>query len=178
MKKLLATSIIAVSSMLTINACTNVGAATDTTASATPMPAHKDGMGMGMRGDMAKLNLTDAQKAQIKAIYQQNRGDKDERGTRMNEWQQKREQVQALVNSKTLNTAQLNQLADAEAAQAKARFVKHVQTEHAIAQVLTKEQRDKLAEMRKERPEKGMHDMRHPSKKDGNMKPPMPNSDY
>ncbi|GAA0319312.1 Spy/CpxP family protein refolding chaperone [Psychrobacter aestuarii] len=162
MKKLLTASALALSSALTITACTNVGAATDTTAPATPMAAHKDAM--GMRGDMAKLNLTDAQKAQIKAIYQQNRGDKGERGARMNEWQQKREQVQALVNNKTLNTAQLNQLADAEAAQAKARFVKRVQTEHAIAQVLTKEQRDKLAEMRKERPKKGMHAMRHHDK--------------
>jgi len=176
MKKLLATSIIAVSSMLTITACTNVGAATDTKAPTTPMTAHKDGM--GMRGDIAKLNLTDAQKAQIKAIYQQNRGDKNERGARMNDWQQKREQVQTLVNSKTLNTAQLNQLADAEAAQAKARFVKRVQTEHAIAQVLTKEQRTQLTEMRKEHHQKGMHGMRHHGKKDGNMKPPMTNNSY
>ena len=66
MKKALALSAIALSSMLTITACTNVGAATNPAAPATHMPAHKD----ELRGHMAKLDLTDTQKAQIKAIYQ------------------------------------------------------------------------------------------------------------
>lgn len=61
------------------------------------------------------------------------------------------QQIQALTNASTLNTAALNRLADQRAAKEKQRFIERVQTQHAIAQVLTAEQRAKLAQMKEDR---------------------------
>ena len=167
MKKLLIGSVLAMSSVLTVTGCTSVNATTDTT-SATPATTqmqkqHKAGMkdGMykdGMRGPMSQLDLTATQQAQIKAIMQEKySGHKNDRTKHQAERAQMQQQMQALTNAKTLDTAAVNRLADQQAAKAKQRFIERVQTEHAIAQVLTPEQRQKMAQLKSERKAKGHH---------------------
>ena len=65
--------------------------------------------------------------------------------------QQMHAQTQALINSPTLNTASLNNLAEQQAAFSKQRFIERVQTQHAMAQILTDEQKAQLEKMREER---------------------------
>ena len=67
------------------------------------------------------------------------------------------QQVQALTDAKTLNNAAVNRLADQEAAKTKQRFIQRIETQHAIAQVLTPEQRQKMAQLKSERKAKGYH---------------------
>ena len=172
MKKLLIGSVLAISSVLTVTGCTSVNATTDTT-SATPTTSsiqkhHKAGMkngmhkgGMhkdGMRGAIAQLDLTATQQAQIKAIMQEKYNDrKNDRSKYQAERAQMQQQIQTLTNAKTLDTAAVNRLADQQAAKTKQRFIERVQTEHAISQVLTPEQRQKMAQLKSERKAKGHH---------------------
>ena len=162
MKKLLIGSVLAMSSVLTVTGCTSVNATTDT-MSATPTTTsmqkqHKAGMKDGMRGPMAQLDLTAAQQAQIKAIMQEKyTGNKNDRSKYQAERAQMQQQMQALTNAKTLDAAAVNRLADQQAAKTKQRFIERVQTEHAIAQVLTPEQRQKMAQLKSERKAKGHH---------------------
>ena len=153
MKKLLLGSVLAASSIFTVTACTSVNATTDTTPTSQMQKNHKDGMKKGeMRGPMSKLDLTATQQAQIKAIMQNKRGDRTaDRAEHQAERAQMDQQIQALTNASTLNTAALNRLADQRAAKEKQRFIERVQTQHAIAQVLTAEQRAKLAQMKEDR---------------------------
>ena len=161
MKKLLIGSVLAISSVLTVTGCTSVNATTDTTPATTTnmQKQHKDGMGKGgMRGPMSQLDLTATQQAQIKAIMQEKySGNKNDRTKYQAERAQMQQQMQALTNAKTLNTAAVNRLADQQAAKAKQRFIERVQTEHAIAQILTPEQRQKMAQLKSERKAKGHH---------------------
>ena len=167
MKKLLIGSVLAMSSVLTVTGCTSVNATTDTmsaTPTATSMQKqHKAGMkdGMhkdGMRGAMAQLDLTATQQAQIKAIMQEKyTGNKNDRSKYQAERAQMQQQMQTLTNAKTLDAAAVNRLADQQAAKTKQRFIERVQTEHAIAQVLTPEQRQKMAQLKSERKAKGYH---------------------
>ena len=163
MKKLLIGSVLAISSVLTVTGCTSVNATTDTT-SATPTTTnmqkqHKAGMHKGgMRGPMSQLDLTATQQAQIKAIMQEKySGNKNNRSKYQAERAQMQQQMQALTNAKTLDAAAVNRLADQQAAKTKQRFIERVQTEHAIAQVLTPEQRQKMAQLKLERKAKGHH---------------------
>lgn len=163
MKKLLIGSVLAISSVLTVTGCTSVNATTDTT-SVTPTTTnmqkqHKAGMHKGgMRGPMAQLDLTATQQAQIKAIMQEKySGNKNNRSKYQAERAQMQQQMQALTNAKTLDAAAVNRLADQQAAKTKQRFIERVQTEHAIAQVLTPEQRQKMAQLKLERKAKGHH---------------------
>ena len=153
MKKLLLGSVLAASSIFTVTACTSVNATTDTTPTSQMQKNHKDGMKKGeMRGPMSKLDLTATQQAQIKAIMQNKRGDRTaDRAEHQAERAQMDQQIQALTNASTLNTAALNRLADQRAAKEKQRFIERVQTQHAIAQVLTAEKRAKLAQMKEDR---------------------------
>ncbi|MBA6245264.1 MULTISPECIES: Spy/CpxP family protein refolding chaperone [unclassified Psychrobacter] len=153
MKKLLLGSVLAASSIFTVTACTSVNATTDTTPTAQMQKNHKDGMKKGeMRGPMSKLDLTATQQAQIKAIMQNKRGDRTaDRAEHQAERAQMDQQIQALTNASTLNTAALNRLADQRAAKEKQRFIERVQTQHAIAQVLTAEQRAKMEQMKEDR---------------------------
>lgn len=167
MKKLIIGSVLALSSVITVTGCTSVNATTDTTP-ATPTTTsmqkqHKSGMkdGMhkgGMRGPMAQLDLTATQQAQIKAIMQEKYNDrKNDRSKYQAERAQMQQQIQTLTNAKTLDAAAVNRLADQQAAKTKQRFIERVQTEHAIAQVLTPEQRQKMAQLKLERKAKGHH---------------------
>jgi len=153
MKKLLLGSVLAASSIFTVTACTSVNATTDTTPTAQMQKQHKAGMKKSeMRGPMSKLDLTATQQAQIKAIMQNKRGDRTaDRAEHQAERAQMNQQIQALTNASTLNTTALNRLADQQAAKEKQRFVERVQTQHAIAQVLTAEQRAKLAQMKEDK---------------------------
>lgn len=170
MKKLIIGSVLAISSVLTVTGCTSVNATTDTTpATTTNMQKHhkagmKNGMhkgGMhegGMRGAMAQLDLTATQQAQIKAIMQEKySSNKNDRSKYQAERAQMQQQMQTLINAKTLDAAAVNRLADQQAAKTKQRFIERVQTEHAIAQVLTPEQRQKMAQLKLERKAKGHH---------------------
>ncbi|MGO2998401.1 MAG: Spy/CpxP family protein refolding chaperone [Moraxellaceae bacterium] len=105
---------------------------------------------------MSKLNLTATQQAQIKAIMQEKHGDRvADREKHQAERAQMEQQIQALTNASTLNNAAVNRLADQQAAKAKQRFIERVQTQHAISQVLTAEQRAKMEQLKSERQEKG-----------------------
>ena len=170
MKKLIIGSVLAISSVLTVTGCTSVNATTDTTpATTTNMQKHhkagmKNGMhkgGMhegGMRGAMAQLDLTATQQAQIKAIMQEKySGNKNDRSKYQAERAQMQQQMQTLTNAKTLDAAAVNRLADQQAAKTKQRYIERVQTEHAISQVLTPEQRQKMAQLKLERKAKGHH---------------------
>jgi Spy/CpxP family protein refolding chaperone len=159
MKKLLLGSAIALSSVFTVTACTSVNANTDTTPSTTQVQKqHKAGMKKGgmkkgeMKGPLSQLDLTEAQQAKIKAIMEAKHGDrKAERTQHQAERAQMDQQIQALTNARTLNSAAVNRLADQQAAKEKQRFIERVQTQHAIAQVLTAEQRAELAQMKEDR---------------------------
>jgi len=165
MKKLIIGSVLALSSVITVTGCTSVNATTDTTpATTTNMQKHhkagmKDGMRKGgMRGPMAQLDLTATQQAQIKAIMQEKYNDrKNDRSKYQAERAQMQQQMQTLTNAKTLDAAAVNRLADQQAAKTKQRFIERVQTEHAIAQALTPEQRQKMAQLKLERKAKGHH---------------------
>lgn len=162
MKKLLIGSVLAMSSIFTVTACTSVNATTNTTPTTSKMQ-HKDGMKKGgMRGPMAQLDLTAEQQAQIKAIMQQKySGHKNDRTKYQAERAQMHQQMEALTNASTLNTAAVNRLADQQAAKTKQRFIERVQTQHAISQVLTAEQRAKLAKLQAEKMSKGYKGSKH-----------------
>ncbi|WP_201581285.1 Spy/CpxP family protein refolding chaperone [Psychrobacter glacincola] len=166
MKKLLMGSVLAMSSIFTVTACTSVNATTDTTPTTSKMQ-YKDGMKKamnkgGMRGPMSQLDLTATQQAQIKAIMQAQHGDrKADRTKNKAERAQMQQQMQVLTNSSTLNTAAVNRLADQQAAKTKQRFIERVQTQHAISQVLTAEQRAKLATLKAEKMAKGHKGSEH-----------------
>jgi len=85
--------------------------------------------------------LREAQKQKRQANAQQDKA----------KMQQLHAQTEALINSPTLNTAALNSLADQQAALSKQRFVERVQAQHAMAQILTAEQKAELTKMREER---------------------------
>ncbi|HSP85997.1 MAG TPA: Spy/CpxP family protein refolding chaperone [Psychrobacter sp.] len=164
MKKLLIGSVLAMSSVLTVTACTSVNATTDTAPTTSKMQKHhqdgiKNGMHKdGMRGPMAQLDLTATQQAQIKAIMQEKNGDrKNDRAKYQAERMQMQQQIQVLTSARTLDSAAVNRLADQQAAKTKQRFIERIQTQHAISQVLTPEQREKMAQFKTERKAKGHH---------------------
>ena len=160
MKKLFMGSVLAISSVFTVTACTSVNATTDTAPTTSKMQKHhKEGMNKGgMSGSMAQLDLTAEQQAKIKAIMQEKYSDrKNERTKYQAERAQMQQQMQALTNANTLDNAAINRLADQQAAKTKQRFIEHVQMQHAISQVLTAEQRQKMAQLKSERQAKGHH---------------------
>lgn len=172
MKKLLMGSVLVASSVFAVTGCTSVNATTDSAPATNKMQKHHQGgmkegmhkgnMKGGMRGPMSQLDLTTTQQAQIKAIMEAKQGDrKAERAQRKAERAQMHQQLQTLTNASTLNTAALNRLADQQAAKVKQRFIERVQTQHAISQVLTPEQRAKLATLQSERMAKGQHGSAH-----------------
>lgn len=160
MKKLLMSTLIAASSVFALTANANVSPVTNT-ATPTTVQQQKGGMHRGMNNQFSQLNLTATQQAQIKTILQEKRGTQQgKRSDHKAEREQMQQQIQTLTNSKTLNNTTLNRLADQEAAKSKQRFIERVQTQHAIAQVLTPEQRTKLTQLKKERQAKGLEHLK------------------
>ena len=87
MKNVVMGTLLAATSVFAV-ACTSVGATTDTSASTSMQPHHKDGMHKkGMQGPLSQINLTAAQREQIKDIRQKHR----------NKGQQGREQAKKEV---------------------------------------------------------------------------------
>ncbi|MGM8886791.1 Spy/CpxP family protein refolding chaperone [Psychrobacter sp. 1U2] len=122
---------------------------------ASQMQHHKGGMSAN-KGPLSQLNLTATQQAQIEAIKEAKKTERDNnRAQNQAQREQMREQVQALSNANTLDTVTLNRLADQHAQQAKQRFIDRVQSQQAIAKVLTADQRAQLQQMRAERGEQG-----------------------
>lgn len=159
MKKLLLNTLLAASSTLVLASTAQAApaATANATSTTTIKPIDQAQMIHKTRAfknkahnPMAALNLTEAQQAKIKAIMQEQRGNSDRAQMRA-EHEQTQQKIAELTKAATLDTRALNALADAQAAKAKQRFIKRVQMQHAIAQVLTPEQREQLATARAER---------------------------
>lgn len=130
--------------------------------------------GKGHRGApkiYKKLDLSDSQKQQIKAIFKEVRmaGTPKENVAKR---QQMMQQRQSLIEAVTLDKAALEQLANQRGEDAKMRFVKMTEAEHKAWQLLTPEQQtqakaimkkhhekmQKRAEKRQKRKEKQVND--------------------
>jgi Spy/CpxP family protein refolding chaperone len=96
---------------------------------------------------LQQLNLTDAQRDQVRAILEERRNDRPD--AKMPELQQ---QLQAAVYADTPDTAKIEQLKSAIAAADASRLAAQIDTELRIAQVLTPEQRAKARELVTKRP--------------------------
>jgi|GEM_PF-496596 len=190
MKNLLIGTALIVSSAMGVTACSSVNAATDTKPNAkAPVvqkgeARHHDRVGRGNpnKKPFAELNLTADQEAKIKAIMQKNHDGRNQNFEAMkNERQAMQSQVQSLANSPTLNNAELNRLASLEAEKTRQRFINRVQSEREIAQVLTPEQRQKLAAMKADRQNKRADHFQNRAKKSGKDHPrfaPKPTPQY
>ena len=158
MKKLVLGSVLALSSSLAMVGCTQASAVSESQAKPATQMQHKQGQHhrgdhhKGKRGGFENLNLSTEQKAQIKALRQAQK-QKFQANSQQHRAQQLQLQAQteALINSPTLNNAALDKLADQQAALSKQRFINRVQSQHAMAQVLTDEQKAELKKMREER---------------------------
>ena len=167
MKKFVLGSVLALSGSLAMVGCTQASAVSESQANPATQMQHKQGghgqykghkggheMGrMGKKGaGFEKLNLTEQQKAQMQALRKaQMEKRQGERAQRQAQMQQTRAQTEALINSPTINATALNTLADRQAAIAKQQFVERIQAQHAMAQILTPEQKATLKQMREER---------------------------
>lgn len=158
MKKLILSSVLAVSGSLVMVGCTQANAVSETQTSPATKMQHKHAHAkkgehrMGKRGGFETLNLTQEQKSQMKALR-----DAQKQNRAANQAQHKaqrqamRSQTEALINSDTLNAAALDQLANQHAALSKQRFVERVQMQHGMAQILTDAQKEQLKQMRQQR---------------------------
>ncbi len=161
MKKLVLSSVLALSGSLAMVGCTQASAVSETqTTAATNMQQGMQGQyykggQMGKRGGgygYQQLNLTAEQQAQMQALREvQQQKNQAKRQQHQAQMQQMHAQTQALINSPTLNTTALNNLAEQQAAFAKQRFIERVQNQHAMAQILTDEQKAQLAKIREDR---------------------------
>ena len=119
----------------------------------------------GLPHDLAKLNLTDAQKKQIQTILDQNRPAKpNDHATSREAFQQKMQQRQAqelnIISSRVFNEQAARQLIN-ERTQERAqleqdhaeRELQMLKTRHAIFQVLTPEQQQQFISNQKRHPE-------------------------
>ncbi|WP_019672421.1 Spy/CpxP family protein refolding chaperone [Psychrobacter lutiphocae] len=108
--------------------------------------------GYGMRGgDYNQLRLTPEQQEKMQQLqqsqWQSQQGYYNQHHAQM---QQMHDQAQALINSRNMNQAELNKLADQHAAISKAIFMQNMQNMHDMNQVLTDEQRNQLQQMRQQ----------------------------
>lgn len=161
MKKLVLGSVLALSGSLALVGCTQASAVSEPQATvATKMQRgmqgqyHQGGQ-MGKRGGgygYQQLNLSAEQQAQMQALREaQQQKNQARRQQHQAQMQQMHAQTQALINSPTLNTTALNNLADQQAAFTKQRFIERVQNQHAMAQILTDEQKAQLQKIREDR---------------------------
>lgn len=123
---------------------------------------------MGPAKIYRKLDLTDTQEKQIKAIFDSVRPNKEKANMKA-DFKAKMQARRSVIEAKTLDMAAVNKIADEQATRAKERFVKMIEAEHKAWQVLTPEQQakaKKMMEKRAERMEKRMEN--------GDDRPPMP----
>lgn len=108
---------------------------------------HKHG-GMGM---LKKLDLTEAQQAQVQEIMQTQRG---EMKTAMKDRRAHREEMKSLVEQDTFNAAKAEQLIAKQQEQERVAKLAMLRSQHEIYKVLTPEQREKAKVIRAEWKEK------------------------
>lgn len=105
-------------------------------------------------GDMAmlkKLDLTDAQQAQVKQIMQKQKANmKDAMGER----RAQREEIRLLVEQDTFDSAKAERLISQQQDKERAAKLEMLKTRHEIYKVLTPEQREKAKVIRAEHREK------------------------
>ncbi len=116
--------------------------------------------GMGMdRGIMRQLDLTDAQKDQLKDMREANKAEMkakfaDGKEARMAERQAHHDKVQALLLADNFDEAAANDLAKEMVEKQTDRRVKMLEKKHQMLSVLTPEQKAKFVELQKERQQK------------------------
>ncbi|WP_322803266.1 CpxP family protein [Vibrio alfacsensis] len=116
--------------------------------------------GKGMdRGIMRQLDLTDAQKDQLKEMREANKAEMkakfaDGKEARMAERQAHHDKVQALLLADNFDEAAANDLAKEMVEKQTDRRVKMLEKKHQMLSVLTPEQKAKFVELQKERQQK------------------------
>ncbi|GEA23949.1 CpxP family protein [Vibrio harveyi] len=121
---------------------------------------HRGECSMGMdRGIMRQLDLTDAQKDQLKEMREANKAEMkakfaDGKEARMAERQAHHEKVQALLLADNFDAAAANDLAKEMVEKQTERRVKMMEKKHQMLSVLTPEQKTKFVELQKERQQK------------------------
>ena len=113
----------------------------------------------GHRGIMRQLDLTDAQKDQLKEMREANKAEMkakfaDGKEARMAERQAHHEKVQALLLADNFDAAAANDLAKEMVEKQTERRVKMMEKKHQMLSVLTPEQKTKFVELQKERQQK------------------------
>ncbi|MCG9599202.1 CpxP family protein [Vibrio sp. Isolate25] len=116
------------------------------------------------RGIMRQLDLTDAQKEQMKVLRETSKTEmkaefKQNFETRHAEMQANKEKLQALVLADTFDKVAANELAKQMIEQQTARKVKMLEKQHQMLSILTPEQKTKYVELQKERAEKRFNKM-------------------
>ncbi|MGD1467912.1 CpxP family protein [Vibrio harveyi] len=121
---------------------------------------HRGECGMGMdRSIMRQLDLTDAQKDQLKEMREANKAEMkakfaDGKEARMAERQAHHEKLQALLLADNFDAAAANDLAKEMVEKQTERRVKMMEKKHQMLSVLTPEQKTKFVELQKERQQK------------------------
>ena len=152
MKKFITATVLATSGLLAVVTSGVVNAETS-----SPQPKQQQAQSQNIRGNFMfnrimkkmadELELTDSQQAQIAEVMQQNFAQfQDNREQWQFENEQMQTQIQQLINSDNADPNLLNELAEKRADQAKARFIKRIEVQRSISQILTAEQREKLSE--------------------------------
>ncbi|MDC5849211.1 CpxP family protein [Vibrio europaeus] len=108
------------------------------------------------RGIMRQLDLTDAQKDQMKEMREASKQEmktafKENFEARHTEMQAQKEQVQALVLADNFDQAAANELAKTMVEKQTERKVKILEKQHQMLSILTPEQKTKFVELQKER---------------------------
>jgi protein CpxP len=120
---------------------------------------------------MRQLDLTDAQKDQLKEMREADRAAMKEKRSankaeKMAEMKAHREQVQALVLADTFDEAAANELASKMVEKQTERRVAMLKKQHEMMSVLTPEQKTKLTELQQERMAKCLEKMEKRANKD------------
>ncbi|MEX0335601.1 CpxP family protein [Vibrio tubiashii] len=108
------------------------------------------------RGIMRQLDLTDAQKDQMKEMREASKQEmktafKENFEARHAEMQAQKEKVQALVLAENFDQAAANELAKTMVEKQTERKVKMLEKQHQMLSILTPEQKTKFVELQKER---------------------------
>lgn len=115
----------------------------------------KGGCGMDHSNMFRQLDLTDAQKSELKELRQANRETMHGKmGERHSEMQAQHQKMQQLVLSEDFDEGQVRALAEEMSEQQVERRVAMLKQRHEMMQVLTPEQKTKLQELQAERSEK------------------------
>lgn len=129
----------------------------------------KGGSACGMHGAMEQLNLTDEQKAEMKALRQSGKERMYAKGSDDNR-KAHHEKVDKLIMAEQFDEAQAQEIADEMASMHSQRIVQRFANQHQMMSILTPEQKEKWLELkqgkdsmecdRKKGRDKHHHDMR------------------